>query len=372
MLHAAPRWNRHGWVVVCWDGVSWDGVYWNGVSMRCDRRHLLSIAAGALGTAAFAARATSQPSTAAPSPPTPSRAALRLGLISDLNSSYGSTTYIPTVHQGLSHLLALDPALVVCAGDMVAGQKRGLNAAQLGRMWDGFARDVLQPVRRQGVPFLPAIGNHDGAPGFTTDRSIASQFWQARHQGLGLNFVASSGFPFHYSVLDRNVFWLVWDASSSRIPTDQLNWARQQLASPQARNAGLRLVVGHLPLYGLSQGRDRPGEVLHQAAAIQALLEDGNVQAYISGHQHAWFPARSGTLDLIQLGALGSGPRRLVNGNLPARQTLTTLDVDWSAGTMHETSYAANNGQPLAWTTLPQQLTGHRGVLKRNRPLRSL
>ena len=341
-------------------------------SMRCDRRQLLGMVAGALGTAALAARTTPKADTAAAALQSPSGDRLRLGLISDLNSSYGSTTYIPVVHQGLGHLLALRPALVVCAGDMVAGQKRGLTTTQLERMWDGFARDVLQPVRRQGVPFLPAIGNHDGAPGFAADRTAAARFWQARRQGLGLQFVDSSGFPFHYSVAQNDVFWLVWDASSSRIPPEQLTWARQQLASPQARSARLRLVVGHLPLFGLSQGRDRPGEVLHKAAAIQALLEQGQVQAYISGHQHAWFPARSGRLDLIQLGALGSGPRRLLNSSLPARQSFTTLDLDWTAGTMRETSYSAKTGSPLAWQSLPAQLTGHRGVLTRNQPQRAL
>ena len=341
-------------------------------SMRCDRRQLLGMVAGALGSAALAARTTPQAATAAPSLPSPSGERLRLGLISDLNSSYGSTTYIPAVHQGLGHLLALHPALVVCAGDMVAGQKRGLSTAQLERMWDGFARDVLQPVRRQGLPFLPAIGNHDGAPGFLDDRIVAAQFWQARKQGLGLQFVDSSGFPFHYSALQDNVFWLVWDASSSRIPSAELTWARHQLNSPQARNAGLRLVVGHLPLFGLSQGRDRPGEVLHQAAAIQTLLEQGNAQAYISGHQHAWYPARRGHLDLIQLGALGSGPRRLISGNLPAQQSFTTLDVDWTAGTLRETSYGAASGRRLRWSTLPAQLRGHRGVLNRNQAERKI
>ena len=50
------------------------------------------------------------------------RSALRVGLISDLNSSYGSISYIPSVHQGVERLIALQPDLVVCAGDMVAGQ----------------------------------------------------------------------------------------------------------------------------------------------------------------------------------------------------------------------------------------------------------
>ena len=135
--------------------------------MPLRRRQLLQLAAAAgAGGGGWWLLEQHQQAAAAPN----STPDLRLGLISDLNSSYGSTTYIPQVSQGLQQLLALRPALVVCAGDMVAGQKRGLSASQLDAMWDSFARTVLTPVRQAGLPFLPAVGNHDGSPGFDADR----------------------------------------------------------------------------------------------------------------------------------------------------------------------------------------------------------
>ena len=140
-------------------------------------------------------------------------------------------------------------------------------------MWDSFALTVLTPVRQAGLPFLPAVGNHDGSPGFDADRSAVRRFWTPRRQALGLHFVDPGDFPFHYSARQDDVFWLVWDASSGRIPASQLSWARQQLASPEAQQARMRLVVGHLPLVGVSQGRDRAGETLDQAAVVQSLLE---------------------------------------------------------------------------------------------------
>jgi 3',5'-cyclic AMP phosphodiesterase CpdA len=239
-------------------------------------------------------------------------------------------------------------------------------------MWEGFARTVLLPVRQAGRPFLPAVGNHDGSPGFEADRAAVRRFWTPRRQALGLRFVDVGDFPFHYSALQNDVFVLVWDASSSRIPASQLSWARQQLASPEARQARLRLVVGHLPLVGVSQGRDRAGEVLDQAAAVQSLLEQGRVQAYISGHQHAWFPARRGQLDLIQLGAMGSGPRRLLQGDIPPQQTYTTLDINWQNSSLVETTYAVASGQPVAWSRLPASLMGRSGPLNRNVQERSI
>ena len=290
----------------------------------------------------------------------------RVGLISDLNSSYGSTRYIPAVDQGLDQLIGLQPDLVVCAGDMVAGQLRGLSGQQLDAMWRGFETSVLQRLQAADIPLLPAIGNHDGSPGFPADRAAVGRFWTPIRSRMGLAFVDASQFPFRYSVLQDGIFWLVWDASSARVPEQQLVWAEQQLASPQAQASRARFVVGHLPLVGVGQGKDRPGEVLDRGSALQALMENGRVQAYISGHHHAWFSSRRGQLDLIQLGALGSGPRRLLEGGVPAQQTFTLLEIDGRRGAINETTYAVSSGQPLSWVTLPPRLNTRAGLLQRN------
>ncbi len=294
------------------------------------------------------------------------RAALRVGLISDLNSSYGSTTYIPAVHQGLDQLITLQPDLVVCAGDMVAGQMRGVSGQQLDAMWRGFETAVLQPLQTAGIPLLPAIGNHDGSPGFPADRAAVDRFWIPIRSRMGLAFADASQFPFRYSVLQDGIFWLVWDASSARVPEDQLIWARRQLASAKAQTARARFVVGHLPLVGVGHGKDRPGEVLDRGSALQALMESTGVQAYISGHHHAWFSGRRGQLDLIQLGALGSGPRRLLAGGMPAQQTFTLLEMDGTRGDIRETTYAVSTGEPLSFSTLPPRLNTRAGLLQRN------
>ena len=294
------------------------------------------------------------------------RAALRIGLISDLNSSYGSTSYIPAVQQGLDQLIALQPDLVVCAGDMVAGQKRGLSGQQLDAMWRGFETAVLQRLQRAGIPLLPAIGNHDGSPGFPADRAALRRFWTPLRSRIGLKLVDASQFPFRYTVLQDGIFWLVWDASSARVPEDQLAWAQQQLASADARAARARFVVGHLPLVGVGQGKDRPGEVLDRGGALQSLMENARVQAYISGHHHAWFSGRRGQLDLIQLGALGSGPRRLLDGGAPAQQTFTLLEIDGGRSAIREITYAVATGQPLAWSMLPARVLSRAGLLQRN------
>ena len=339
--------------------------------MNHSRRQLLRLALGS-GLGAMGLRWTDSAANDGGLPSLEAADTLRLGLISDLNSSYGSLTYNPMVSRGLRQLMALQPDLIVCAGDMVAGQKPGLTARKLDAMWKRFASDILQPLGKARISFLPAIGNHDGAPGFAEDRAAVARFWSPLRSALGLNFLDPAHFPFHYSVLQDSVFWLVWDASSHRIPDVQLEWARQQLASPSARQAKLRMVVGHLPLFGIGRGKDRYGESLDQLLTIRTLLQEGEVQAYISGHQHVWYPGRWGNLDLIQLGALGSGPRRLVQGGGAGQQTFTMLEINWREAVLSERTYAVSSGRTLDWEAIPPMLTCRSGSLVRNSQNRDL
>ena len=134
--------------------------------------------------------------TAAALPLSAARGAVqRVGLISDLNSSYGSTRYIPAVDQGLDQLIGLQPDLVVCAGDMVAGQMRGLTGQQLDAMWRGFETSVLQRLQAADIPLLPAIGNHDGSPGFPVDRAAVGRFWTPIRERMGIGVCGCLAVP---------------------------------------------------------------------------------------------------------------------------------------------------------------------------------
>jgi hypothetical protein len=339
------------------------------------RRYVLSLAGGAgLALAGAALRASAGRPPLADLPPRGDR---RLVAISDLNGSYGSTGYIPQVGRAVALIPALAPDLVLCGGDMVAGQKLGLSAGQLAAMWVAFGQQVLAPLRRAGLPFAFTFGNHDASgsrsgAGFTfaLDRQQAERFWTPRCDQLGLQFVDASRFPFAYSVRQADLFLLVWDASAAAVPAEQLAWAERSLASPAAQGARVRLVMGHLPLQAIAQGRDRPGEVLQGAEALQRMLERQGVQAYISGHHHAFFPGRSGGLDLLALGALGSGPRRLLGNRQLPRHTLTLIDFFWARGAQPAratyTSYDMTTLQRIRPSEVPARITSPGGrVLQR-------
>ena len=118
------------------------------------RRQLLTLSGLALGAGIWQVcrPARSRAATGLAAPP---RGGTRLVLINDLNGSYGSTTYIAEVHRGVALIPPLRPDLVICAGDMVAGQKAGLGRQRLAAMWAGFDRSVLGPLRNAGLPFAP-------------------------------------------------------------------------------------------------------------------------------------------------------------------------------------------------------------------------
>jgi len=344
---------------------------WPGSSVR--RRDVLGLAGLALGawaTASLPSRPAAASSNSGGAAALPRRGDLRLVAISDLNSSYGSTSYLPEVLRAVELIPSWKPDLVLCGGDMVAGQKQGLSRVHLSAMWASFHRQLLAPLRRAGLPVAITMGNHDASPAFELDRQEAERYWRGQEDALGLRFVDGSRFPFAYSVLQHELFLLVWDASSATVPAEQVAWAERQLSSQAAQSARLRLVLGHLPLYGVGQGRDTPGNVLQQSDALRQLLERTGAHAYISGHHHAYFPGRVGQLDLLNLGALGSGPRRRLQDPSPPVQTLTLIDAFWPQGdgvgrTVY-TTYNMRTLQPITSQQLPAQIRPSQGpVLRR-------
>ena len=298
----------------------------------------------------------------------PRRGDVRTVVISDLNSRYGSTDYRQEVMQGVSILPQWQPDLVLCVGDMVAGQSKGLSRTEVEAMWQGFDRLILQPIRQADIPFALTIGNHDassltysGSYVYKTDREVTTRYWQDHQNQLDLAYVDAGNFPYYYSFKQNDIFYLVWDASSATVPADQVAWAERQLGSEAAQSAKFRIALGHLPLYAISQGRDRNGELLNNADTLQALLERHRVHTYMSGHHHAYYPGYAGNLQLLHCGALGSGPRTWLNRVDAAMQTMTVLDFFFDTGETVYTTYNMNSMALVETSSLPRQIVGPTG-----------
>ncbi|MBE9156700.1 metallophosphoesterase [Nodosilinea sp. LEGE 06152] len=304
----------------------------------------------------------------------PTRKDVRLVAISDLNSAYGSTDYEPEVDKAIALLPYWQPDLVVCGGDMVAGQKASLTPEQIRAMWQAFDDHVAAPLREQNIPFGFTIGNHDASGArspnntflFQQERDLATAYWTAPEHSSGVNFIDRTDFPFYYTFEQQGIFFMAWDGSSSQIPTDKLAWVEQALASDAAQQAKARILISHLPLYGVAVGRDRPGEVMANADQLQAMLERHNVHTYISGHQHAYYPGHRGQLQLLHTGILGAGPRPLIDSSLPPWKVLTVIDVDFNDPELTTyTTYDIQTLRTIEYDELPRFLAGHNGVVLR-------
>lgn len=293
----------------------------------------------------------------------PIKGDVRIVVISDLNSQYGSTDYDPEVDQAIALIPQWKPDLVLCGGDMVAGQKRSLTKQQIEAMWSAFDVHIAAPLRQAKLPFGFTIGNHDGSGSmsggnynFQQERNLASAYWNHPNHNPGLNFIDKANFPFYYTFQQQDIFYLVWDASTHIIDPNQLTWVENSLNSSQAKQAKLRLAIGHLPLYPVAVGRNTPGNYMADGEKLQNLLEKYDVHTYISGHHHAYYPGKTGHIELLHSGALGGGPRQLLNSNLSPQKTLTIVDIALASEATRYTTYDMKSLQVIDIQTLPQSI----------------
>jgi hypothetical protein len=304
----------------------------------------------------------------------PKRGDYRIAVVSDLNSEFGSTNYeyqVDSIMQRIPRMF--NPNMVVCGGDMVAGQSGSLTRAQLDAMWAAFDTKIATPLRNANIPFAFTIGNHDGADGYPLERERTNNYWRSPGKYPGMHAIDTLNYPFYYSYMDRadgDIFYVTWDANSSIISSAELEWTKQQFASPAARNAKYRFLIGHMPLYGVAQERDSPGNVLPQPDNLRQWMEELDVHTYISGHQHAYYPGKRGKLELLNTGAAGSGPRRWLSIDKAPVNTMTLMDIFYDEDKIVYTTYDIKNMDAEAMELfddkqLPEIINGFQGFVVR-------
>ena len=184
----------------------------------------------------------------------------------------------------------LRPDLVLVTCDMVAGQRAGLD---YGAMWAGWHRAVTDPPRAAGILMAVTPGNHD-----------------------------ASGYPLRYSFADRGAFFVSLDATTvGPMSAEPRQWVDAQLA---ASTAPVKIAFGHLSLHPATVGRET--EVLADAE-LEAIFRRRGLTAYVSGHQHGYYPGARNGLRLVSMACLGAGPRILVGTTATSTQAMLTLEV---------------------------------------------
>lgn len=305
-------------------------------------------------------------------PELPQRGDLRIAVISDLNSGLGAADYEWQVDSILQRIPRIwKPDLVLCGGDMVAGMGVS-DTVQLQKMWAGFNKHIMDPLDKAEIPFAFTVGNHDGPRSYPIEHTATRKFWEEHIDRTRLNFVDRSHFPHYYSFEQNGVFIVSWEASSSVITQENLDWMEKQFQTPAAKNANVRVVIGHMPLYGVAQGRDSKGNLLENPKKLQRLLEEYKVHTYISGHQHAYYPGKKGGLELLNAGAAGSGPRAWLGINEAPENTITIVDLldegkRWEYTTYHIKERDASKMEVLETSRYPSAMFGvHGHIIRRD------
>ena len=286
---------------------------------------------------------------------------LRVVVLSDFNGPYGATTYPAPLGRSIKRIInEWKPQLVLSAGDVIAGQSAKLPASSFQKMWAGFERDVRGPLAAAGIPFAQAIGNHDGSSGggFERERVAARTYWAAHKPKL--EWLDFGDFPFHYAFMAGGVYVAVVDASSANLQNRA--WLSSALQTKAAQSAAQRIVIGHLPLYGISVGRSTPGNVLRDSENLRALLEGARVTMYLSGHHAAYYPGRRGALRVFASGGIGA--RDYVGHPNTARSTVSLLEFSESG--VKDTTFDAVSGARITRESLPAFIDGLNGRVTRD------
>lgn len=288
---------------------------------------------------------------------------LKILLISDLNDSYGSVGYSKEVHDVVKRVKDIQPDIILCGGDMVAGQKASLTASRLDSMWLAFDQSVLTPINQLGIPFGFTMGNHDASPSYHLDRTVASSFWKMNKHKANLTYVDDTHFPYYFSYIKNNVFFISWDASSSVIPAEVKAWMKEQLATSAATKSRARIVLGHLPLYAIVAAKNKKGEVLNDADETLNFLKENNVDMYISGHQHAYYPATKEQITLLHAGCLGGGPREILGHPVKATKAYAVLELPRQKGieNIKITGFEPASHRHIILESLPDSVEGFNG-----------
>lgn len=236
-------------------------------------------------------------------PPAPDT--LKIAVISDINASYGTIGYPPNVKNAVQNIVQGGYDFVLSPGDLIAGQKHGLD---YDAMWKAFHYQVDDVFFDNNLEFIFAPGNHDASafPQYAEERYHFEKAFKNRLPKAPL--LPGSHFPFYYGVIIRDVRIIALDITRPVSNADpQLDWLESVLKSEV--NTRATIVLGHLPLSPVNIGQFY--ETAGSTRLLSILQKTPNT-IYISGHHHIFYPGHIGELRTVAMPALGNGPRKLL------------------------------------------------------------
>jgi hypothetical protein len=243
----------------------------------------------------------------------------RVLVISDLNGSYGSIKYGSDVYRAIDRIKELGPDLVLSTGDMVAGQKAGIDHEA---MWNSFHQIVTEPLALAKIPFAVTVGNHDGSGyiRYQDERELFKSEWEKFRPQL--NFSDDSNYPIYYSFESKGVVFFSIDTTMvGHLSVMQLNWLAMELKKNVDKK--FKVVFTHVPLFQFNQSN--PNESFFDFQLAE-LLKKYEVNLYLTGHHHVYYPGFYEGIHFVSQSCLGSGQEKLIGSNEVSPRTITVLD----------------------------------------------
>ena len=220
----------------------------------------------------------------------------------------------------------------------------------------------MSPISKAGIPFGFTVGNHDASPSYAKDRTISKHFWQRNAKATNLTFVDSTNYPFYYSYVKNNVFFMSWDAAGAEIKPEVYNWMKVQMTTKIAKKARLRILIGHLPLYAIVESKNKPGEVNSDPEAALSFFKTYGLDLYISGHQHAYYPAEKDGIRFLNMGCIGDGPRKLIGSPAEAQKSYTIIEIPIKNARNFSYKTFTPGNEVIEKSNLPDSIVGFNGV----------
>ena len=180
-------------------------------------------------------------------------------------------------------LIAMGVRFVVVTGDFTNGSALVDHRQRKVDAWWASITGVLAPLRDAGVPVLPIAGNHDTYLAWhreAFERAFGDlDRWAAPlepHAAGGKGFARA---PYSYSVDVDGVHLALANVVDQTVDNDVAAWLTEDLAA--AKDARLRIVFGHVPLFSVVKRPPR-----HFVEQLGTILARGNADFYVAGHEH--------------------------------------------------------------------------------------
>lgn len=265
----------------------------------------------------------------------PARGDFVIGFVSDMNGSFGSTSYDESIRQAFSFFVDQGVDAVFSGGDMVAGQCASATACDEDAMWAGFDAELYGQLKNAAIPFLFTLQNHDAANPWDIEGALS--FWNNPAnvpQGMGVELVDNSDYPRNYSALldfdldgRGDVFFVSVFNPGDDLNAAELAFLEATLSSAAAQSARLRVVAAGQPLYAISAPRNTAGFLTGPRDAITDILRRGNVNLYVSGDSAAYFPGKRFDIQLLSLAEMaGTGKAYIGESQVPPT-AVTRADI---------------------------------------------